>query len=178
MTLLTGCGRSGLPLGGEYGDAEPTDDAADAGDDESGEADAGDQDAGDSVDTVEYRVCEYVGALTRFFIYRIDGESSTCTIVFIEERHPLCESRSLLVSGPWCLSNARVHSDVAACEEPPGSLGDTVDAIAATGTFTIGTGAMVDIDVVLDFPSGGSIPETIHVQANCEAKCAAEDCRL
>jgi hypothetical protein len=72
-----------------------------------------------------------------------------------------------------------VHDDVASCEPYGTGIPDNVvRAVAATGTFTV-QGSVVDIDIELEFPSGGSLPESVHFEAtNCETRCAMEDCRF
>ncbi len=136
-----------------------------------------------NTDSVEYLGCSHDGAVSRIFLYRIDRTRSICTIVEIEENFGTsadpssnCEPLGLVNEPWWCLSRASVSSDVAACEaqEFPG---DTTQAIAVTGTFTIDTSG-VDIDVDLEFPSGGTLPETVHFQtANCEPNCTTDGCR-
>ena len=173
------------------GDADGTSDATDgengtdldaefidAGDDDGGEADASDQDHGDAGVVVEYRGCEHPGAITRFYIYRIDLTNSICTMVWIEENFGgPCQPLGL-ISEFWCLSNASMSNDIASCEAL-GSPSNAIWATAVKGTFNISSGSMVDIDVELEFPpSGGSLPETVNMKAtNCEARCAPEDCR-
>lgn len=142
--------------------------------DEAGDSDSSNEE--DASNIVEYRGCSEEGALSRVFIYHIDRTNSICAMVWIEENIGSCQPLGLVSEG-WCLSRASVSSDITACEALR-APGDAVQAIAATGTFIIGSASAVDIDVEFEFPSQGTLPERVHVRAaNCEAVCAHEDCR-
>ena len=131
--------------------------------------------SGDAASVIEYRGCFSFGAVSFFSLFRIDRTSAVCTIVWIEENFGLCQPLDI-VSGGWCLSTAWVSNNVTSCKAM-GIPGDRVAALAATGTFTV-SGLVVDIDVDLQFPSGGALPETVAFRATgCDASCAAGDCR-
>jgi hypothetical protein len=128
---------------------------------------------------VEYSACPLTGGIGRIVIYRIDRTALTCTQIGIQEGTAGCSLG--LVSGVWCLARAVVSADVAACESRQNPTGP-VAATAVTGTFSVttsgGSGIRVDLDVSLQFPAGGTLPETVQAQvASCNADCAP-DCLM
>ena len=133
---------------------------------------------------VEYRSCPIGDAVSRILLYRIDRTNSICTMVWIEENFGTsidpssnCEPLGLASGRWWCLSSASVSSNVEACEAMQFLPGNVVQATGVMGTFSV-DGPTLDIDVELEFPSGGSLPETVHMRAmNCTMNCTAEDCR-
>jgi hypothetical protein len=137
---------------------------------------------GAAPDTAEYRACELVTALERVDLFRIDRTAGLCTEVTLLRTSGNCP---LGVSqGGWCVSQAHVHTDLAACDQfllTISSVAAHSTASAASGTVAVsrvnGT-ATVTMDLSLTFPPVAGLPTTAHVTAaDCLASCTKTDCR-
>ena len=75
-----------------------------------------------------------------------------------------------------------MSNDIAACEAMQFRWGAR-PALTASGTFMVIDAVLfsefvVDIDVDLQFPSGGALPESVAFRATgCNFSCAEADCR-
>jgi len=164
--------------GGSNGGSDGSDAGVVGGKGGSDGGDAGAQEEGSDAkppSVVEFRGCDTSGAVSRINVYRIDRSNLTCAVVAIQENIGPCQSPGFL-SGGWCLQRAYETTNVAACEARQ-NVSDALQATTITGTFTV-TGTVVDIDVVLGFPSDGGLPQSVAFQAmDCRANCAPSDCR-
>jgi hypothetical protein len=123
--------------------------------------------------TIEYRACETATALTRIFVHRIDESAGTCTRVVLVQANS-CNLG--VAAGGWCLEQALVSADVAACKALT-LPSNPKNVSSATGSISV-SGTTVDIDVTLQFPAGGGLPSSVSVKANdCSADCMLNDCR-
>ena len=163
---MSGQGGSSTAGSGEAGQAG----SHQGGDGGSGQAGGG---AGGASETIEYRACETATAVTRIFVHRIDESAGTCTRVVLAQAN----SCSLgVAAGGWCLEQALVSADVAACKALT-LPSNTKNVSSATGSISV-SGSTLDIDVTLQFPAGGGLPSSVSVKANdCSADCMLNDCR-
>lgn len=152
-----GEGSGGRAAAGEGGSAG----AANAG---SGGGDPG---------SIEYRACELATAVDRIVVFRIDEAAGTCTRVVL-----LGGSSCNLgvAAGGWCLEQAQLSADVAACKTHMVPA-DPKLASSATGTISV-SGSVAELDVTLEFPAGGGLPSSVSVAvSDCTADCMQNDCR-
>jgi hypothetical protein len=116
---------------------------------------------------VEYQACP---SDSRVVVYRSDLTARTCTVLTFQMTFPCIN----VISGGWCLGQAVVSPNVAACDNRTIPTG-AVAATGASGTFSIATGVsgtIVNIDISLQFPASGTLPQTVQAQvATCYADC-------
>ena len=128
-------------------------------------------------DNAAYGACLVIGGIDRIVVYRLDAAAGVCTQITLQQGIATCGLG--LTSGNWCLGAASVSTDVAACTNRQFPTG-AVAATAATGTFAVSPAnpPVVDADLVLQFPGGATLPQSVHAQVSgCHAACAANDCR-
>ncbi|HEY8922951.1 MAG TPA: hypothetical protein VIU64_01150, partial [Polyangia bacterium] len=137
---------------------------------------------GAPADAAEYRACELVADLERVDLFRIDRAAGLCMEVTLLQTSSSCP---LGVSqGGWCVSQAHVHTDLAACDKfllTISSVATHSNASAARGTVAVsrvnGTPTFTK-NLTLTFPPVAGLPTTAHVAAaDCLASCAKTDCR-
>jgi hypothetical protein len=171
-------GAAGNATGGDFGaggeaGGSGTAGAAGGGGTAGGVAGSGGQGGSAGNGGVEYRACDLITALTRYAVFRIDRENSTCTEIVLVEGLGSCPSG--VMSGDWCLQQARLSADVTACEqmETP-----TSPVMASDITGTISVGPSINIDVDLTFQNSGDLPEMVSFDVTaCTADCMPNDCR-
>ncbi|HKO49881.1 MAG TPA: hypothetical protein VJV79_19255 [Polyangiaceae bacterium] len=132
--------------------------------------------AGGSSGGLQFLACLVPTAIDRIRVQRIDAAAGHCTTLVLQDA-PTCHLG--LSSGGWCLSDANVSADVAAClaHQLPAV---SVAATAVTGTFSVATGgASVSTDLQLTFPASGNLPSSVNMQVeSCKPNCNnANDCR-
>lgn len=126
----------------------------------------------------EYRACFLPTGASQIVVARIDAASGTCAQIALLQGSAGC---TLGISGGgWCLAGASVTANVASCETfqvPTGA----VAATAASGSMSVskqGSTQSVTMDLTLQFPASADLPTNVRVQvADCQASCAAHDCR-
>jgi hypothetical protein len=171
-------GAAGNAMGGDSGaggeaGGSGTGGAAGGGGTAGGGAGSGGQGGGAGNGGVEYRACDLITALTRYAVFRIDRENSTCTEIVLVEGLGSCPSG--IMSGDWCLQQARLSADVAACEQMEAPT-NPVMASDITGTISVGPSITINVD--LTFQNSGGLPEMVSFDVTaCTADCMPNDCR-
>ena len=132
--------------------------------------------AGGNSGGLQFLACLVPTAIDRIRVQRIDAAAGHCTTLVLQDT-PTCHLG--LISGTWCLSEASVSTDLAACRalQLPAV---SVAATAVSGTFTVTTGGKsVSTDLQLTFPASASLPASVNMQVeSCKPNCNnANDCR-
>lgn len=129
-------------------------------------------------DGAEYRSCFLSAGSDQIVVLRIDQSAGTCTEISLLQGSAGCTLG--MSGGGWCLSQATVSTNIAACETFAPVSG-SASASAASGNLSVAkqtTTQSVTMDLTLQFPAGSGLPSTVHAQVtSCQANCKASDCR-